>query len=187
MISLHENVATAGPVTVSQIEENCRTYEAASAELDTLIASLESDLEEVKKKHIAKIKRQAGAVANLEAQLHSQVESAPDLFKKPRTMTVHGIKTGFATSQGKLEFDDEATVIKLIKKFHPKETDLYIRTTEEVNKDAVKTLDADALKRLGCKIEGAGDVVVLKRVAGEVEKLINKLINKLVEAMVDGE
>jgi len=30
-------------------------------------------------------------------------------------------------------------------------------------------------------------VVVLKRVAGDVEKLINKLITKLVEAMVDGE
>ena len=37
------------------------------------------------------------------------------------------------------------------------------------------------------RIEDAGDVVVLKRVAGDVEKLVNKLIEKMVSAMVSDE
>ena len=90
-------------------------------------------------------------------------------------------------SSGSLQFDDEETVISLIKKYRKDDADTLIRKTEAVNKDALRTLTAVELAKLGCKIEGAGDVVVLKRVAGDVEKLINKLITKLVEAMVDGE
>lgn len=186
MISINEHVA-GSEATLGQIETKSEKYEVASAFLDQLISDLETDLETVKKKHLARIKKQAGEVANLEAELHSLIERSPKLFVRPRTLTVHGIKVGFTLSTGKLEFDDEETVITLIKKFHKDDVDTYIRKTEEVNKDALRTLDTDALKKLGCKIEGAGDVVVLKRVAGEVEKLINKLITKLVEAMVDGE
>lgn len=184
MIMLNEPIA-GRTVTLAQVETGCEKYEKASAALEQLIADLEKDLEAVKQKHLRGIKRQAGEVANLEADLHSLIESAPHLFTKPRTVTVHGVKVGFTLSAGRLEFDDEETVISLIKKFRKDDADLFIRTTEQVNKDALKTLTAEDLKRLGCVIEGAGDVVVLKRVAGEVEKLINKLITKLVEAMVE--
>ena len=174
-------------VTLAQIETGCERYEKGSAVLEQLIADLEVDLEAVKQKHLRAIKKQAAEVAHLEAELQSLIESAPGLFVKPRTVTVHGVKVGYTLSAGRLEFDDEETVISLIKKFRKEDAELFIRKTEEVNKDALKTLTAEELKKLGCKIEGAGDVVVLKRVAGEVEKLINKLIAKLVEAMVENE
>jgi hypothetical protein len=109
------------------------------------------------------------------------------MFVKPKTLTIHGVKVGYTTSQGKLVFEDEATVIKLLKKYHKDDIDWLIRTIEEVNMDGVKTLSAEALERLGCRIEGAGEKVLCKRVSGEVEKLINKLISKLVEAMVETE
>ena len=185
MIALTENLGT--PATLGEIETQCRNYEGASADLEALITALEEDLDAVKKKHLSKIKKQAAIVARLEANLHSTIEGAPGLFTKPRTITAHGIKVGLTTSPGKMEFDDEATVVAMIKKFRKDDADLFIRKTEEVNKDALKTLDADELKRIGCRIEGAGDVVVLKRVAGEVEKLINKLMTRMVEAMVEGE
>jgi phage host-nuclease inhibitor protein Gam len=174
-------------VTLGQIETGCERYERESAGLEQLITDLEADLEAVKQKHLRGIKRQASVVANCQAELHSLIEAAPGLFTKPRTITVHGVKAGFTLSVGSLEFDDEETVISLIKKFRKDEIETLIRKTEEVNKDALRTLTAPELAKLGCKIEGAGDVVVLKRVAGDVEKLINKLITKLVAAMVEGE
>ncbi len=91
----------------------------------------------------------------------------------------------FTLSKGKLVWDDEQLVIRLIKKHFKDQADILIRTTEEPNKEALRQLPAEDLAKLGCSIEGAGDQAIVKRVAGEVEKLINKLIEKLVEAMVE--
>ena len=183
MISTFDNVAGRS-ISLAVIEERAGHYEAASASLEELIVALENDLEAVKQKHLRAIKRQASIVASLEAELNSLVEQGPDLFKKPRTITVHGVKVGFGFSKGKLEFDDEENVIKLIRKHRKEDADTLIRTEEHVNKDLLRNLPAGDLAKLGCKIEGAGDVVIVKRVAGDVEKLVNNLIEKLVEAMV---
>jgi hypothetical protein len=183
MISTFENIA-GRTVNLAVIEEHAASYEAASASLEELIIALESDLEAVKQKHLRVIKRQAGIVANLEAELNSLVESAPDLFKKPRTITVHGVKVGFSVSKGKVVWDDGDNVVKLIERHFEDQADVLIRTYKEPNKDALRNLPAKDLAKLGCRIEDAGDQVIVKRVAGDVEKLVNKLIEKLVEAMV---
>ena len=172
-------------VTLAQIEPQCERYETESVRLEQLIAALEAELETVKQKHLRAIKRQAGLVASCEAELQSLIEDAPELFIRPRTITLHGVKVGFTASNGRLEFDDEASVIARIKKSRPEDAELLIRQSEEVNKEALRTLPADELLELGCQLEGVGDTVVLKRVAGEVEKLVNKLISKLVDAMAD--
>lgn len=172
---------------IQNIESLCKQYDEESVVLEEMIASLESDLAEVKQKHLAPLKQQARVVARREAALHSAIEAAPELFQRPRTATLHGIKVGFTLSAGRLVFDDADTVVKLIKKHFSEDVDIYVRKYEEPNKDLLKSLSIEDLTRLGCRIEGVGDVVVLKRVAGDVEKLINKLIDRLVEAMVTAE
>lgn len=187
MITPIDQIAGSQSVTLAQVETACERFEKESSSLDTLITDLETDLEAIKQKHIKSIKRQAGAVASRQADLQSLLERGAGLFTKPRTITVHGVKVGYTTSPGSLQFDDEETVINLIKRYHKQETETYIRTEESVNKDALKLLPAVDLAKLGCRIEGAGDTVVLKRVSGDVEKLINKMITKLVEAISSSE
>lgn len=187
MISLNENLTGPAPITLAQIEKGCECFEAESATLELLIGDLESDLAAVKQKHLRGLKKQAAAVAGAQANLHSLIERAPDLFVKPRTITIHGVKVGYTVANGTLEFDDEDAVIALIKKHLKSDADTYIRKTEAVNKDALRTLAANELAKVGCRIDGAGDVVILKRVAGDVEKLLNKLITKMVEAMVESD
>lgn len=184
MIAPHESLAGRTIAPLAGIEILCSRFDAESAELEQLITALETDLEAVKAKHLAGLKRQASVVARREAELTGAVEANPGLFIKPRTLTLHGIKAGYTSSVGKLAFDDADTTVSLIRRFRKDDADTFIRTFEEPNKDALKTLDAADLARLGCRIEGAGDVVICKRVAGDVEKLIKKLIEKLVEAMV---
>ncbi len=171
-------------LTLADIETRSHDYNKECDAMEELIAALETDLEAVKQKHLRGIKRQAAIVAAREAELNSAIESSPGLFTKPRTITVHGVKVGFTVSQGKLVWDDEELVVALIKKHRKADADTLLRIKEEPNKDALKSLPAVDLAKVGCRIEGAGDVVVLKRVAGDVEKLVNKLIEKLVEAMV---
>lgn len=169
---------------LAEIESRCAEYEAQSEGLELLIGDLEADLAEVKRKHIAKIKRQAGVLARLKAELISGIESSPNLFTKPKTLTVNGVKVGFASSVGKLVFEDEQQVLKLIRKHFPDREELLISKTEEPNKSTLKKLPAEDLARLQCEIEGEGDTVVVSRVAGDIEKLVGKLMEKMVEAMV---
>ena len=99
------------------------------------------------------------------------------------------MKVGLTNSKGKLAWDieDEALVDLLKRKFPDDAWKGYVKVTEEPSKDALRLLDEAALKKLGCRIDGAGDVVVLKRTAGDVEKMMEKLIEKMVGAMVGEE
>lgn len=182
MIAQTESLA--GTTPLAQIENKCLAYDSACADLEDMIHNLEAELNEIRDRHLRSLKRQAARVAGLEADLQPMIADHPELFVRPRTLTLHGVKVGLTTSQGKVVFDDADTVIATIKKRMRDHADILIRTKEELNKDALRNLTAEELVKLGCRIEDAGDVVVLKRVAGDVEKLVNKLIEKMVAAMV---
>lgn len=185
MIAPNEQIAGRARTPMAGVETMCAEFDDQATKLETQIAALESDLEEVKAKHLPILKRQAAVVARREAELTAAIEANPGLFVKPRTVTLHGIKAGFSSSVGKVAFDDSDTVVRLIRRLRKDDAELFIHKKEEPNKAALKTLTTDELARLGCRIEGAGDVVTVKRVAGDVEKLIKKLIEKMVEAMID--
>jgi hypothetical protein len=175
------------PVTLAQLESACNEYEIESAALEKQIDKLDADLAEVKRRHMAALKRQAGVVANREAHLRGLVEGAQELFKQPRTLVIGGVKIGFTESAGAIAFDDENQVVELIKANLPKRFAELVKTEYSVRKNALKNLTDDLRAQIGCRIDGAGDTVIVKRTAGDVEKLINKLIAKLAEAIVDGD
>lgn len=188
MISTNENIAggptAARSLAINLMEPLCAAYDAECVELDIRIAELEADLETVKQKHLPGLKKQAAKLAAAEAELYNAVENAPDLFEKPKTLVIAGTKIGFSNSVGSIVVDDESQTVKLVEKHFPDRFDELVKTERTPRKDALRTLEPKELARLGCRIEGCGPVVIVKRVAGDVEKLINKLIEKLVGAMV---
>jgi hypothetical protein len=179
-----EHIAGPQPCTISQIETFAARHDAECAKLERMIGDLEADLEAAKLKHLRGLKRQASVVAARQAELHSAVEQSPALFVKPRTLTLHGTKLGFTSSEGRVEWNNDEQVVQLVEKHFPKRFDELVKTGFTPKKEALRDLAADELAKLGCRIEGAGDTVLVKRVAGDVEKLINKLIEKPARAMV---
>lgn len=172
---------------LGSIERLCAELDQSASELESLTANLQADLEEVKAKHLRGLKRQASVVARAEAALVSAVESAPALFERPRTITIHGVRVGFSVSKGKLEWDDEDSVIAAIRKHRKDDVEVLLQTSVAPRKDALRALPAGDLAKLGCRIVDAGDQVLVKRVAGDVEQLIAKLTEKLVAKMVAAE
>lgn len=175
------------PKKLERIERLCTAFDQSCITLDGMITELEADLEIVRSKHLRQLKRQATDVARLEAELRTSVEMAPDLFVKPRTLTIAGIKVGFTNSKGKLEWDDEDMVVAAILKHWKEDADVLLQTSQSPRKEALRALPAGDLAKLGCRIDGAGDQVVVNRQAGDVEKLITKLTEKLVAQMVKAE
>lgn len=183
------NIDTAAgrKITLGEIEGLTARLADASNALDEQLAAYEAELQAVNDKHLRALKRYATMVAQVEAELHDAIAAAPHLFEKPRTLTLHGLKVGYSFSDGKLVFDDEPLVIKLLKRKYPDLKETLISTIEKVNKDAVKSLSLsdDELTKLGMRIEDRGEKVLIKRDAGDIEKLLSKLKTKLVEAIVE--
>ena len=90
--------------------------------------------------------------------------------------TFHGVRIGFMKGKGKIEWDDGEQVVKLIKKHFPAQADALIATTEKPVKAALQQLAAADLKRLGITVEESGEVIFVKPVDGEIEKLVDALL-----------
>lgn len=175
------------PGSLETIEQLCHQLDLEAGSLDALVNALEADLAVVKEKHLKPLKRQAVRVAQAEASLFGAVETSPDLFQKPRTMTMHGVRVGFVAGKGAVEWDDAESVVAGIRRHHKDETDVLLKTVVTPRKEALRSLTPVDLARLGCRIVDAGDQVVVKRVGGDVEQLIAKLTEKLVARMVTSE
>lgn len=163
--------------TLTEIEKLTETYAERRMELAETVNLLHQQLEDAKKALIGRIRRDVAAAKDAEAALRAAIEAGKDLFDKPRTRTFNGVKVGYAKSKGSIAWDDEDAVIKRIRKLLPADqAELLIRVEESVHKPGVYDLTAGDLKRLGIEIEGAGDAVVIKDTASQVDKLVAALL-----------
>lgn len=164
-------------MNMQQIETLTAAYAAERDALAALVTDMNDAIEQIKRQRLAAIKLAVQKARQAQDELHAVIESAPELFEKPRTRTLHGIKVGFTKQRGSVEFDDEAKVIERIRSLLPKDqAELLIRVRESVHKPAVYDLTVADLKRLGIRVTADSDAVVLKSVDGEVDKLISALL-----------
>ncbi|MDT8428515.1 MAG: host-nuclease inhibitor Gam family protein [Pseudomonadales bacterium] len=164
-------------VNLEQIEKLTRDYADARAALAELVAALQARLEELKRPALPQIRTAVRRTADQHAALHAALEQSPDLFSKPKTRTFSGVRVGYRKQPGRVEMDDEEAVIARIRKKLPDDqAELLIRRRESVYKQAVYDLSAADLKRLGISLSDDEDVVVIKAVDDEVDRLVSALL-----------
>lgn len=174
---LHANGnAPAQAVTQDVIEDLTRTYARAREELSGRVSDLEAELARVKRGRIRGIRGSLARALDARGALAAAIERGKGLFVKPRTMTVDGIRVGFAKQKGKVEWDDEDQVVKLIDKHFPEQAETLTKMKRTPVKGALVNLTAAELKKIGCRITESGDVVVIKPQDSEVEKLVDKML-----------
>lgn len=164
-------------MTLQEIEQLTASYAKRRDTLSGLVGILAAELERTRRQSLPGIKRAIAGAADAHDKLRTAVAMAPALFERPRTRTFHGIKIGYSKQRGQVQFDDEPAVIARIRKLCPDEQcELLIRVRESVHRPAVYDLTAGDLKRLGIRITDDGDIVIIKPVDGEVDKLISALL-----------
>lgn len=150
--------------------------------LSDAMTKMTKEVEVIKAKHLPNIRALVIAGQDSASSLKAAIEDAPELFEKPRTRSLHGIKIGFSTSAGKVEFEDGDTVVKLIKKNLPDQASVLIKSKEAPVKAALKGLNQEQLEQIGAKIAGAGELVVLTPTDSELDKLVDALLTDEEEA-----
>lgn len=162
--------------TLGEIEALAKDFATAREALGTAVQDLEDEVQTVKRKRLARIKRLVGNAAEAEARLKAGIEAAPDLFQKPRTLIMHGVKVGFAKGKGRLEFSDPAKVVQLIRKHFPDKSEELVKVTEAPVRGALNQMSVQDLRKIGVTVVEAGDEVVIRPTDGDIDKLVDALL-----------
>jgi hypothetical protein len=164
---------------VSQIDALAADYAQARDILAQRVERFQTVMQKVRKRLLPGIKAAAAGAANTQSFLSAGIQANPELFSKPRTMTLHGIKLGFAKGKGKITWGDEDKVVAAIRRHFARDlADTLIRTVEQPVKDALAQLPAAELRKLGVQVEEAGDHVYIKASDSEVDKLVAAILKE---------
>ena len=167
---------------ITALEYHAKQYAAARAILALRANALEKEVAAATQRKLPGIRTALAEAANHQAQLVAAIEQHPELFTRPRTMTLHGIKFGFAKGKGAVEWDVEDTVlVERIEKLFKDEPELLqqlIKTTKKPSANALKELDAKVVAKLGVTVEATGDYVFVKAADSEVDALVKRLLKE---------
>lgn len=169
------------PMTLNELADLTKSYADARGELTAAITELNDELEAVRRRRLTKIRRLVAESAQRHNELANGLETSRDLFTEQRTVMFHGIKIGFRKGTGRIEWEDDAGVIRLIRRHFPDQADLLIHTEERPNKKAIRELSGPDLRRIGCTVTETGDEAFIKPADSEVDKIVNALLREATE------
>lgn len=167
--------------TLADIEARARQYAQARENLAGIVTALNAGIEALKRSHMAQLKAAVAVAAEHHDALKSLIETAPDLFVRPRSKVFSGIKLGFQKGKGKIEWSDPDQVVRLIKRHYPEQADVLIVTRETPAKDALNNLTAAELKKIGISVVEGGDAVFIKPTDSAVDKMVDALLKDATE------
>lgn len=170
--------------TLGDIEALAKTYSEAHAKLADEVRAVEEEMARVKRQHLARLRRLVDGASNARDRLAAAVGDAPDLFQKPRTLTLHGVKVGLAKGKGKLEFADAGRVCDLIRKHFPDQVETLVKVSEAPVKGALNQMSVAELRRIGVTVIEAGDEVVVRVTDSEIDKLVDALLKDAADVEV---
>ncbi|MDZ7920725.1 hypothetical protein [Rhodoferax sp.] len=163
-------------MSIDKIEGAAKTLRAARDLLTERATSLHEEMQAATKRKLPGLRKAVADVVEAEAILKAAIAEAPSQFEKPRSMVLHGLKLGFQKGKGKIEWDDDEKVVKLIAKHFPEEFEVLCTTTIKPVKAALGNLSVAELKKIGVTVEETGDVVFVKDSTAGVDKLVKALL-----------
>jgi len=159
-----------------EIDSLTKKFSAAREILADRVRKLENLLTTIKQRRLPGIKSAINDVMEAQAALKAALEESRNLFIRPKTLVMHGVKIGFQKAKGKLSWSDDEQVVKLIRKHFPEQADVLIKTKEVPSKDALQNLTVAELKKLGVTLSEDGDAVVIKSTDSEIDKFVDALL-----------
>lgn len=162
-------------MTLPELEMLTQEFSRERDQLAHVVESLNAEIAVLKRKALPSIRIRRDRTLSKQSILRDAIEESPQLFVKPRTLIIHGVKIGFRKSEGTLEIPDLDRTVKKIRALLDCPEN-YIRCKETMNKEALAQLPAAMLKQLGCLLIETGDEVVIRPTDSEVDKLVDLLL-----------
>ncbi len=164
--------------TMNEIDKLAAEFAATRENLSGLVSELEMNLEKVRSGYMVGIRRHIKKAAEQQARIRAAVEESRKLFGRPKTIVLHGIKVGFAKGKGKIEWEDDDLVVRLIERHFPDQAEVLIKTTKKPRKDGLNGLTVQELKKIGVTAQETGELVVVRAVDTDVDKIVKALLKE---------
>lgn len=162
--------------TIEEIEIKAKALAESRAELAERVGRIREEQEAVKRKLMTGVRNALARARDAYDQLRELVEDSPELFEKPKTRTLHGVRVGWMKQRGKLLWEDDRTVIDALRKVLGEEAEGFIKVSEKPLATRLQDLPAKDLRRIGVTVTDDTEVVVIKTADDALDKLIDALI-----------
>ena len=174
---------------LAPIERQARRYSVARGRLSRRYGAFQRALQKLQDKHLPKIRADLDTTANIKSELEIAISAAPELFRDPRTLTLHGVRVGFMDGKASVRMPkgkkNTAAVLAGIRATFTAEEittlALIVRASVEApNKDALQLLlekgKAPALP--GVEYTTAGERVFILPADHALDKIITKVLQE---------
>jgi hypothetical protein len=167
--------------TIENIIALARKFASARIKLAAIVDSIHGVQQAALNNNRAALRAAACRANDTQEELATAIASAPELFTKPRTINVDGIRLGLTTKKGKVSFEDADDVVARIRRAYSPELQIsLLRIKTEPNKEALENLDDAALKRLGVtRTPEDPNAVTIRPTDSAVDKLVASLLEKV--------
>ncbi len=162
---------------MNEIEALASEYARRRDALRERVRDAQAEVDAVKRRHFVVLRRRTDAAKNARDDLVAAVESSPELFRKPRTRLLHGIKVGWRKRPGRIEIEDEAATIAAIRrKLGEEDADNLIQVRERLDRRGLRSLSARDLMRIGAVAVADADEPIAIPADSEIDKLVDALL-----------
>jgi len=164
--------------SLGNIEVLTKNYSDSYSKLSDKVKELNDEIDSVKRKHMRYIKSFAEDALEKKSLLSNAIDESKDLFEKPKSIILHGMKVGLQKGKGKITIPDEEKTILLIRKNLSDQADILIKTEEKLVKPALNNLTAGELKKVGLNLVESTDEVLIKPTGSDIDKIVNALLKE---------
>ncbi len=162
--------------TIEDIEAKAKALASARAELSDRLTRIKEEQDAIKNRLLTGVRNSLARARDAYDALHEAVSESPELFEKPKTRTLHGVRLGWMKQRGKLLWEDDKVLIDALRKLLGEEAEGFIRTTEKPISARLQDLSAKQLQRIGVAVTDDTEVVVIKTADDALDKLLDALI-----------
>ena len=164
--------------TLNEITRLCRLYVDARDARDKVADVIRGETRTAVRQNLRKLRDASARMATHREALVALIADHPDMFEKPRTRAIDGVKVGYQKQKGKVEIGDQAKAIALIKKKLPQFVPTLIVTSERIDKNALRKLTVREMAMIGATLGEDTDQVVVTLAATDLDKLADALLSE---------
>ena len=173
--------ARTNPPDITAIDLLARQYADAQTDLDTQINDLRHVIDMSVRDAWPALRAATTRAAGRYEALLASVTDARDVFEKPKTKILHGVRVGYRKAKDSIQVLNADNTCALIEKHLPDQVDVLISTTKKPVMAGLEQLDDEQLRKIGCKRVAGRDEPIAALAETELDKVVAALMKGAIE------
>ena len=161
-------------MTLDDVATLARAYADTREALETVAEEIEHERRHAVRRRMRALKARVAEASAAKEALRVAIKAAPELFAKPRTRALEGVKVGYRKMPGRFEIADEGFAIRRVRL--AEREDEFIRVKESIDRAALKRLTVRELAQIGVSLVEPDDEVVIATAPSDLDKLVDALL-----------